>query len=122
PSPRSAPRPQHLTLAFARMMQVWVPLPPIDDSGGSVGSEPPSKPPSTPSARHDPFAQRCPPPHVSTMQRLAQPSLSPHFLPAHEGVQVPSPHRLAPPAPHVSPPAQGAQSRTPSHRSFSRPQ
>jgi hypothetical protein len=63
---------------------------------------------------HVPATQRCPVPQPPSTHTLAQPSLSPHALPAQLPVHAPAPHTLAiPPPPHVSPMLHPPQSTIP---------
>jgi hypothetical protein len=59
---------------------------------------------------HVPPTQRWPLPQLPSMQTPLQPSLAPHALPSHVGVQVPAAHTFDPPPPHVCPTVQPPQS------------
>jgi hypothetical protein len=60
------------------------------------------------SQRHVPLTQRWPLPHVPSVHTPPHPSLAPHGLFAHVGVQVPWAHALS--APQAKPTGQPPQS------------
>ena len=69
-----------------------------------------------------PASQRWPVPQLPVEQTPPQPSVAPHALPAHDGVQLPVPHWLGPPPPQVSAPGHAPQSRSAPQRPLSLPQ